>query len=436
MEIGLLDLVPKTRHHVYKDLAAGFGTKLIVGTSLRARFIEWAKRRFVRLPMTSYGFLNAIFRRAGHEVNYIQNDLERAAKCDVVLTHSSLVDFDNEIKALRVLKSLGASSVGILGPVASLFPDYYEGIADFVLIGEPESAALHLADTGKPFSGKVVSAPVKSLDDLPFPSWDGFPISNYSYFPSLKRMPVLPVLGSRGCFAPCEYCAYRTNFKWRMRSPDNVIEELEYLKRDYGIKAVLFRDPMFTGNNNRAEQIAEQMIRKKMDLQWACETALEFLNEGLIDLLYRAGLRSINVGIESGSDEVILDVQRRTHEQRESEHLVKYCNKKGIRISAFYCLGLPVDTEETIHETMEYAQRLNTHVATFNIFTPYPGTPLYERVKHGIFDYDWSHYTSFTPVHRHPRLSPERLEELREKAFVSFYFRPRYFASFLQRMLV
>lgn len=436
MKICLLDIVPQTRHHVYKDLAAGFGTKLIVGNSFRARMLEWAKRRFVRLPLTSYGSLNAIFRQAGHEVEYIQNDLARAAQCDVILTHSSLVDFNNEVESIRRLKALGAPSVGVIGPVANLFPERFEGIADFVIMGEPESAAQHLADTGKTFTGKVTSAPVKSLDELPFPNWDGFPVSKYSYFPSLRQAPVLPVLGSRGCFAPCEYCAYRTNFKWRMRSPANVVDELQYLKEKYGIRAVLFRDPMFTGNNNRAQLIAELMIERKLDLEWACETALEFLTEPLIDLLHRAGLRSINVGVESGNDAVLMDVQRRMHQQRESEHLVEYCHKKGIRISAFYCIGLPADTEDTINETIEYAKRLSTHVATFNIFTPYPGTPLYERVKDEIFDHNWLHYTSFTPVHRHPILDPKKLEKLREKAFVSFYFRPQYFANFIQRMLI
>ena len=213
-----------------------------------------------------------------------------------------------------------------------------------------------------------------------------------------------------------------------------MVAELVHLQKKYKVRSILFRDPMFTGNNRRAEEIAELMIRKRLNLEWACETALEFLNEELLKLMYRAGLRSINVGIESGNDEVILDVSRRTQQQRASEHLVDYCHKLGIRVSAFYCIGLPADTETTIHETMAYALKLNTHVATFNVFTPYPGTPLYDRVKDAIFDHNWEHYTSFTPVHRHPSLSPERLETLRENAFLSFYFRPKYIISFLRRM--
>ncbi len=435
MRIVLLDLLPDGRHHIYKDLAAGFGTRLIVGDSVPARMLEWAKRRFVRLPLVAYGYLAGIFRAAGHEVEYVRNDLERAARADVVLTASSLVDYHGERRALERLKELGAPSVGIFGPVASLFPDNYTDIADFVFVGEPEEAAHHLAHSGQILKGKVVSPPMRHLDEMPFPSWDGFPVHEYSYFPSLKRTPVLPVLGSRGCFAPCEYCAYRTNYKWRMRKPERVIDELVYLKKNYGIRGVLFRDPMFTGNNMRAQVLAELMIKSKLDLHWACETALEFLSEELLDLLYRAGLRSINVGVESGSDEVLQDVQRRATEQRRSEHLVQYCHRKGIRVSAFYCIGLPADTEETIRKTMAYARKLNTHVATFNVFTPYPGTPLYDRVKDEIVDTNWEHFTSFTPVHRHPTLSAERLEKLREEAFLSFYYRPQYVASFLGRML-
>lgn len=436
MKIVLLDVTPKGRYHVYKDLAAGFGTKLIVGNSLRARLIEWAKKRFMRLPLVSFGYLAAIFRQSGHEVEYVRNQLERAAKADLVLTTTSLVDYSNELYSIQRLKQLGCTAVGLFGPVASLFPDtYLEAGADFVLVGEPEAGAIHLADNGLSLKGKIVSPPLKNLSELPFPSWDGFPVKTYSYYPALKKSPVLPVLGSRGCFAPCEYCAYRTNYKWRMRDPEHVVAELAELKKRHKIRSVIFRDPMFTGNNNRAEKIAELLIGKNIGIEWACETALEFLNEKLLNLLHRAGLRAINVGIESGNDDVLISVQRRAVAQRASEHLINYCNKIGIRVSAFYCLGLPEDTEETIKNTMNYAKRLNTHVATFNVFTPYPGTPLYEKVKHEIFDHHWDHYTSFTPVHRHPLLSPEKLAKLREQAFLSFYFRPQYFLSFLQRML-
>ena len=435
MQIVLLDLAPEGRYHIYKDLAAGFGTKLIVGKSWRAKMLEWAKRRFVRLPLVNYGYLAGIFRAAGHEVKYVRNDLKAAAGADVVITSSSLVDFHGERRALQELKRLGSACVGIIGPTASLFPDQYLELADFVVVGEPEAAAQHLAETGRPLQGKIISPPVRNLDELPFPSWDGFPVETYSYYPSLKVSPVLPILGSRGCFAPCEYCAYRTNYKWRMRQPERVVDELEFLKKTYGIRGVLFRDPMFTGQSTRAQVLAELIIKRNLGLQWACETALEFLDEDLLDLMYRAGMRSINVGIESGSDNVLQDVQRRAVEQRKSEHLVAYCHKKGIHVSAFYCIGLPEDSEDTIHTTIEYAKRLNTHVATFNVFTPYPGTPLYERVKHEIFDENWEHYTSFTPVHRHPTMAPDKLEALREKAFLSFYFRPQYFSSFVSRML-
>lgn len=435
MKITLLDLAPIDHRHIYKDLAAGFGTKLIVGKSWRARMLEQAKASFVKLPLVSYGYLAGIFRAAGHEVVYVKNDLKQAAASDVVITTTSLVDYHGERQAIEKLKSLGAPYVGVIGPIATLFPDQYEDIADFVVVGEPESAALHLAESKSILKGKIISPPLQHLDDLPFPSWDGFPVASYSYFPSLKHKPVLPILGSRGCFAPCEYCAYRTNYKWRMRKPESVIEELKYLKKQYGIRGVLFRDPMFTGNNQRAQVMAELMIEHKIGLEWACETALEFLNEDLLDLMHRAGLRSINVGVESGSDEVLADVQRRAEQQRRSEYLVDYCNKIGIRVSAFYCIGLPKDTEKSIRTTMDYAKRLNTHVATFNVFTPYPGTPLYERVKNDIFDHDWQHYTSFTPVHRHPTLAPDQLESLREEAFLSFYFRPRYVGFFFKRML-
>ncbi|MDD5218787.1 MAG: hypothetical protein PHS88_11920, partial [Candidatus Omnitrophica bacterium] len=114
MKVALLDLAGDGRPYVCKDLAGGFGTKLVIGPSLRAKWLEWVKTRCVRLPVMAYGYLAAIFRLAKHNVEYIQNDLERAAKADMVFTWTSLVEYEREREAVRESQKRGAPSVGVI----------------------------------------------------------------------------------------------------------------------------------------------------------------------------------------------------------------------------------------------------------------------------------------------------------------------------------
>ena len=116
--------------------------------------------------------------------------------------------------------------------------------------------------------------------------------------------------------------------------------------------------------------------------------------------------------------------------------LIRQCDKLGIRVTAFYLFGLPNSTAEDMRETARYARRLNTHVASFNIVTPYPGTEFYEQVEGQIFENDWTRFTSYTPVMRHEHVTIKELEKLKEDAFLRFYFRPAYILKFLQRMLI
>ncbi len=122
--------------------------------------------------------------------------------------------------------------------------------------------------------------------------------------------------------------------------------------------------------------------------------------------------------------------------QGEPEEIVNYCDKLGIRVTAFYLLGLPGDTEESIKNTVDYAKRLNTHVAQFFIHTPFPGTEYFEKVKHRLIEKDWEKFDCYTPVFRHENLSAQDLLRLKEWAFVSYYYRPSYAFKFLQRLFV
>jgi len=433
MKIALVDVPSDGRNLIYKDWAGGYGTAFYVGSSLRARFLQKAKRTGIKLPLTRFGYLAAIFRETGHEVGLYHDTLPHSA--DVVLLHSSIVDVYHELALADGLRKQLHAKIGFVGPFSGAMPDMYLEHADFVVKGEPEEFGYKIADLGE-LSGVIESEPIDDLDQLPFPDWSIFPRERYSYYPNIKARPFLPILSSRGCPYKCNYCAYRAAYKWRARSVENTVDEIERNVKDYGTRGLLFRDPLFTWAKHRPRQIAEEILRRRIDVRWGCETHLGHLDKELLDLLYEAGLRSVNVGIEVADPKTLSGTGREQFVPDTQFELVRYCDRLGIRVTAFYLFGLPNSTAEDMRATARYARKLNTHVASFNVLTPYPGTKFYESVKDHIFEKDFTRFTSYTPVMHHKHVSPAALEKLKEEAFVRFYFRPAYIAKFLQRMLL
>ena len=199
------------------------------------------------------------------------------------------------------------------------------------------------------------------------------------------------------------------------------------------MRGMLFRDPLFSGNKKRAQQIAESMIRKNINIKWACETRLDCLNENLLDKFYEAGCRVINVGIESSDSQILENVNRRLIDADCQKRMVDYANKLGMRITAFYVLGLEGETVETVEKTIEYSKWLDTFVAQFFVNTPFPGTLEYERNKDKLIESDWEKFDCYTPVVENKNITPRQLLDLKEKAFVSYYYRPKYIWKFINR---
>lgn len=429
MHIALVETASKRPECVNKDLMGGYGYAFRAGTSLPARAIGWVKRFGEKVPIMSLGYLAAIFGRAGHQVTYAHDVVQDA---DLVFIYATMVDHAlDRAMALRYRAETHAK-VAFIGPFATYQPAALLDVGDIVVAGEPEHYALQVAGGAPLGQGLMASPDIIDLDSLPFPDWRPFPINSYSYLPALRQRPFVTVLASRGCPYACEYCPYEI-IPWRRRSAANVVDELEYLRRAFGIRGFLFRDPIFTMDRNQTTELMERMIRRGVDLRWACETRMDRLDEDLLALMHRAGLRVLNVAVESSSDSVLADVSRKAIPVAHQEHIVNACERLGIRVTVFYVLGLPGDTRESIEATVRYAKRLNTHVAQFFVYTPFPGTVLYERSKQDIMATRWDTFDCYTPVVRHPTLAAAEILRLKEWAFVSYYYRPAWLGRFVTR---
>ena len=426
MRVTLLDVQRSPDGHINRDLAGGYGSATRYGDSLVARAIAAVKRRGVRLPLLTLGYLAAIFRREGHEVAFRRDGV--APGSDLVIILSSIVGAAGEMAVGDEIRKGGGPHVCYVGPFASVRPAIYLEHGDSVVVGEPEIAAMRMAK-GEVREGIVESLLVEDLDSLPFPLWEIFPVGEYSYFPVIAEKPFLTASTSRGCPLTCfYYCPYTVlqGRKVRSRSVDSVIAELEYLKKRWGVRGLFFRDPLFTMSRTRTLELSRRMREEGLDLRWVCETHLEKLDEELLDELYSAGLRAINVGIEGINDAVLGRVMRKVIPATHIERIIRYCKKKGIHVSAFYIFGSPEDTEENIRRTIRYARFLNTDAAQFTISTPYPGTQYYDEMSGLIDVHDWNRYTGFYSVFRHKNIPRERLHGWKDRAYVSYYARPRW----------
>jgi radical SAM superfamily enzyme YgiQ (UPF0313 family) len=415
-----------------KDVAGGFGTVFTVGNSPFARLLEIAKRRIASIPNITLAYLHSILEAHGAEVRVLEvRRLEQLEPADLYLIASSIVDctFEREI-GLEARRRYG-SKVGYFGPFAATVPDFFEESADFVVKEEIENIAPALA-RGEIPSGVVSAGFVADLNALPHPKWDHFDLRKLRYQIVTNRGITIPMLGSRGCPDTCNYCPYLVNSTYRVRTPENIVDEIEHLVARYGIKGIAFRDPNLTHSKEHGRQMADRILSRGLNVRWGMEARTDHLDPELITFLHRAGLRSVEVGVESASEVTLRANQRRAIPKTQQERVIDHCHRLGIRVIANYTLGLLSDTADGIQDTIRYAKRLNTFAIQFTVTTPYPGTQFYRNVQGRIFDRNWEHFNGWTSVFRHPEIPSEELHRLREFAYVSYHLRPRYLWRFLQ----
>lgn len=433
----ILDMVNSSHGVVNKDVNGGLGTRTQIGNSWRAKILERAKKKGIVLPLIEFAYLAALLRDQGHQVSYKVLDtrsqnLENIVKdtvCDCIIFHPSLVSFKDEIKIAHRIKELFPKiELGAIGPFATTFPDQLTESFDWIVAGECDS---FFSENKLDRLDKInrTNQYIQDLDKLPFPNWKVFSEHNYSYRPILKRTPFYTMQASRGCPMSCKYyCPYPAfqGDKWRTRSIPSLIEEISYLHKDFSAKSILFRDPFFSINKKRSFEFGEALIRSGLEIQWACETRIDSLDKTLIDVLHRSGLRAINVGIESEDDNILKANKRKGIIKSHQNEIIDYCYKKGIKLNAFFILGLQGDTFESINKTIKYACSQKLFSAQFTINTPLPGTQFYSDSKAEINDDNLEHFDNNTLVFNHPNFTPEEINHVKEKAFLKYYFRPQF----------
>ncbi len=280
---------------------------------------------------------------------------------------------------------------------------------------------------------------IEELDDLPFPARHLVPFNRYKATPiNYKNWPSTPVITSRGCPFNCTFCSNPVHGrKLRLRGAENVIEELILLKREFGIRDVVFWDDTFTVDNKRIKHLCDLLIKKNLRLTWSCATRVDTIDLKLLKRMKDAGCWQVSFGVESGVSRLRKKIRKNITNQQIMAAF-GYCRKVGIQTRAFFILGLPTETEEETEKTVEFTKELNPDFAQFTLATPYPGSDLFqEAVSEGWVPPDWDKFQTYPedkPVYVPENRTSGSLTEAQSKAFKSFYLRPRYLASRLLKI--
>lgn len=375
-------------------------------------------------PPLDLPYLAAYLLREGFEVEAIEAGalgLSTAQVCETVKTISHgkdslmvvvrtslpTIDWDLSVCA-EIRRTTPNVVIGVYGGAvpALSFRIQRDATIDFAVLGEPDEpvAELMRGDPADQVRGLLTRDPggwtssgerkaQRDLDSLPFPRWDLLPYERYVIPKSSTtgKLRFLPMLTSRGCPFGCSYCPYPVGqgLKWRYRSPRNVVDEMERLVRDFGVEYTIFRDPMFSLNQERVVEISEEIVRRGLRIRWACETRVDCLEESTIASMAKAGCAGINFGVESSDPEIQKGVDRKPILVDEFVRKVGICRKHNIRTFAFFIVGLPGDTVETILSTMKFALRIRASWVQFTVATPFIGTKLHQwATGHGFIPAD------------------------------------------------
>lgn len=394
---------------------------LIINPPIR----EWAKPNCVPLGL---GYIASSLRLAGHSVEVLDINAYRYSKKEVkkilerknpdfILT-GGIITVYNYLKWLTYqLKEIFHDiPIMIGGSVSTSIPDIALNTlsADIACIGEGEITAVEVANhierkeklssvrgiyyrEGKNIIKNKPRMPIKDMDNIAFPAYDLFSMDIYINNPvgyinkskwdkgnvliDVKIPKSTNINVTRGCPYRCNFCYHDyLGPGYRHRSPQNILKEMNFLNKKYGITYFLWADDESTINKEFIDEFCNLIIKSKKNYQFAITGRVNLVNEKMLNKLKAAGCNMVAYGIESGSQK-ILDAMNKKVTVEQAKNAIKLTKKIFGDADCSFIIGYPGETEETLKKTEEFCKELNLIPEVIFFATPYPGTKLYEYAK-------------------------------------------------------
>jgi len=243
------------------------------------------------------------------------------------------------------------------------------------------------------------------------------------------------MVSSRGCPYHCIYCLWPDTLyghKFRARSAVNVVDEMEHVVREYGVDEIYFDDDCLTLNKKRVLEMCRLLLEREIEVKWIVQSRVDSVDREMLAAMKEAGCDYILFGVESGSPKMLEIMKKKISLDRVREAL-KDCRELGIKTQAFFLFGVPGENQETIKETIEFANEIGADSTQFAIAIPHPGTELYQICsEQGWLVYDgWEDFAAENSLIETDELTREDVAKARIRAYKRHYFRPKFVARSL-----
>ena len=375
-------------------------------------------------PPLGLAYLAAVLEQAGVQVKildyvvygYRKDELQSVLKDfrpRIAGTTAVTMTFDHAKEVLKDIKAIDPDILTVMGgPHVSFcaqqtlqtFPEL-----DVVVLGEGEETLVDLTRTieeaqnldtvrgiayrmGSKIKTTVRRNFIENLDLLPLPARHRLALGRYRTL----GMPI-SMTTSRGCPYKCIFCVGRkmVGAKVRYHSAQRVVTELEYLA-NLNFHQINIADDLFTANQKRCLAVCEEILKKKLHINWTSFARVDTVSEALLAKMKAAGCTAVSFGIESANPDILKTVKKGITLQQVLS-AVRMCRRAGIAPYASFILGLPGETQATIKETTDFALELQQEglASGFHILAPFPGTEVREKSKElglRILTNDWSKY--------------------------------------------
>ena len=378
-------------------------------------------------PMSLLYLLAALEKKSSHSPSII--DFEQIFALDPNAEVRSILEKDQAdiygvtattftrfeaINIINLLREVHPKKPIIVGGVHFMYADIdtMQNVpaVDFVIRGEGEITLIRLLDaleygidlsTVRGLTYRKNGMIERTEDQDVFEDLDSVPIFEYKSpveYPEFLmgpnvEIPAVSIMSSRGCPNNCVFCA-KAGMKYRHHSTEYVIKEIKHYITNYNIRAFNFLDLTFTANPRKAKELCEAIVKEKLDIQWWCETRAN-IPLSLLNLMYKAGCRYLVMGVESGSERVLKNLQKGISKAQVNA-VIERATSIGIDLTCYFMYSHLtekfVDAVETIKYMDMLKKKFNIHCA-FQPCLILPGTKIEKiAIMKGLLptDFSWS----------------------------------------------
>lgn len=416
------------------------------------------------IPPLGLAYLAAVARQAGHRIELLDAfglglsweafEYQLGTKrYDLIGLTGMTPVFDNTQRAIPLCRPRARYLI-LGGPHATAFRETIlqdNPLLDYAIYGEGEETFIELLTTLEQgadptgLAGLITRCGIgpqrsylKDLDQLPWPARDLLPNHRYRY-PLSSALPMTTIMSSRGCPYPCIFCDKGVfGSKWRARSAENILAEVDRIVKDLGVQSIIFYDDLFTLQRERVLAFCEGLIQRNYRLTWKAEGRVDRVDAELLALMRRAGCDTMAYGVET-ANQIGLDYLGKQTSPDVIRQAFTLTQRAGIKTMGYFILGLPVETYEQAQKTICFAIELDCDYAQFSILSPLPGTPLYQQAV----DLGWYREVAAQNISDKDRLRPvvmsenwdeAKLIDIVHQAHRRFYLRPSYILKSLARI--